>query len=205
METTARNRTIGGIVIGAIILILLLVLFSCTVTPGNLQGYGEYNYHRDAKGYFLSVPVSKDKQVPPEWMCHPKEGDVRTLTCDIRIDGAQGANADNLTKQEVEDLVREEVERLENTPQVEPMQGADRPGSDLASNLPNWIMAGVALATFGWLLFTQRDHLPALITGVRRLRARLRRWLAIRVLRSVGAGPGPLRHLRGWRPVRQRS
>lgn len=31
METTARNRTIGGIVIGAIILILLLVLFSCTV------------------------------------------------------------------------------------------------------------------------------------------------------------------------------
>lgn len=31
METTARNRTIGGIVIGAILLVLLLILFSCTL------------------------------------------------------------------------------------------------------------------------------------------------------------------------------
>lgn len=36
METTARNRTIGGIIIGSVILILLLVLFSCTVS-GNPQ------------------------------------------------------------------------------------------------------------------------------------------------------------------------
>ena len=207
METTARNLTISGIVIGATMLILLLVLFSCTVNA-DPQGYG-YTYHRDENGYAVTVDVSEDEQIPPEWDCRRKKGAFRTLTCDIRVDGAQGPNAENLTKQEVEVLVREEVERLRNTPRAEPKPESDSSSSDSPIDWPNWIMAWaavvtavVAIASLAWLIFTQREHVPALVAKVRRPLAWLRRRLSGRA-QTVGAGPGPLRHTKGWRPARR--
>ncbi|GGR71972.1 hypothetical protein J2S40_003075 [Nocardioides luteus] len=202
METTARNRTIGGIVIAAIILILLLVLFSCTVTA-DLQGYG-YTYHRDAQGYVATVDVPTPEEIPPEWDCHPKDGAFRTLTCDIRVDGAQGPDADGLTRQEIEALVREEVARIEDTPKVEPKQERDSPSDASPIDWPSWIMAVVAVATLVWLVFTQRDHIPALVKKVRRPFVWLRRRLEAR-MQITSSGPGPLRRKRGWRPDRRGS
>jgi fibronectin type 3 domain-containing protein len=62
METTARNRTIGGIVIGAIILILLLVLFSCTVNSGDPQSSPE----KDPTTGESSLPSDPDTLEPDD-------------------------------------------------------------------------------------------------------------------------------------------
>jgi fibronectin type 3 domain-containing protein len=61
METTARNRTIGGIVIGAIILILLLVLFSCTVS-----GDPESSPTKDPTTGESSLPSDPDTLEPDD-------------------------------------------------------------------------------------------------------------------------------------------
>lgn len=207
METDARDATLGGIAIGATILILLLILFSCTVNS-DPQSYG-YTYHRDESGYFVTVEVSRDEQIPSDWNCQPMKGESRTLTCDIRVDGAQGTDAENLTKQEVETLVREEVERIKNTPEAEPKSRANNSSGYSSNDWPNWIMAWAAVVTAGvavlslvWLIFTQRDHVRALITNVRRATVWLRRRIAAQA-HAVRAGPGPIRHTKGSRPRRR--
>lgn len=63
METTARNRTIGGIVIGAIILILLLVLFSCTVSGGDPNSSPQKD---PTTGESSSLPSDPDTLEPGE-------------------------------------------------------------------------------------------------------------------------------------------
>ncbi|GGU25900.1 fibronectin type III domain-containing protein [Nocardioides albus] len=63
METTARNRTIGGIVIGAIILILLLVLFSCTVSGGDPNSSPQKD---PTAGESSSLPSDPDTIEPDE-------------------------------------------------------------------------------------------------------------------------------------------
>ena len=71
METTARNRTIGGIVIGAIILILLLVLFSCTVNSDP-----ESSPKKDPTTGESSLPSDPDTLEPDDKPSESDEADA---------------------------------------------------------------------------------------------------------------------------------
>lgn len=72
METTARNRTIGGIVIGAILLVLLLILFSCTLAsdPGK-----QSKKAGDAIGAPSATPTLSPDASPTQKPHKKKQGD----------------------------------------------------------------------------------------------------------------------------------
>lgn len=204
METTARNRTIGGIVIGATILILLLILFSCTVNADPV-GYG---FYQDESGYIVPVEVSKDAPIPPDWTCQARKRSPGKLACDVRVEGAQGPESENLTEQEVRDLVWEEVERIRKITEAEPRQEPDHsPGApqrdwfDWSTALTNWFGIGIAALT---LILTQRKRLFARFAGTRRSRASIRPRVAARE-EAARIGPGPLYHSRGRLPARRPS
>lgn len=205
METTARNRTIGGIVIAAIIMVLLLVLFSCTV---NSDPVGYSRYYQDESGYVVPVEVSKDAPIPPDWTCYAQESRPEKLACDVRVEGAQGPDSETLTEQEVRDLVWEEVERIRKVTEAEPKQEPDHSPSapqrdwfDWSMALTSWIGIGIAALT---LILTQRKRLPALFAGTRRLVASIHHRFSTRD-RTAGIGPGPLYHSRSRRPARRPS
>lgn len=198
VETTARSRTIGGMVIGAIIMSLLLVLFSCTVSS-DLQSFG-YAYHRDENGYMVTVDVDKGEQVPSDWTCQPKKDAFRTLTCEVPVKGAQEPMANALTEQEVRDLVQEEVDRLRAQHRVEPVK-PDPPEDGTKTSWADVAMVvfaglGVLIAGVGlvWGIYTQREHVAALIAWVRRS-PRIQ-------VGAVRVAPGPLRHPRRSRRKR---
>lgn len=82
METTARNRTIGGIVIGAIILILLLVLFSCTV-----NGDPQSSPKKDPTTGESSLPSDPDT-IEPEDKPSEKDSDEPEIVDDDIVPAA---------------------------------------------------------------------------------------------------------------------
>lgn len=72
METTARNRTIGGIVIGAILLVLLLILFSCTLASDPAK---QSKKAGDAIGAPSATPTLSPEASPTQKPHKKKHGD----------------------------------------------------------------------------------------------------------------------------------
>lgn len=72
METTARNRTIGGIVIGAILLVLLLILFSCTLASDPAK---QSKKAGDAIGAPSATPTLSPDASPTQKPHKRKQGD----------------------------------------------------------------------------------------------------------------------------------
>lgn len=142
-------------------------------------------YVTDSEGiHYIPVEVAIDVETPQEWMCLPHERAKALVACYIPV------GDDRVTEDEVDQRVKEAMARANASGvKVERQSVTVEPGDAEESNLVSRltlfftafasVIAGAGLA---WTIFTQREHLRALMLGVRRLLRRLSR-------RSSAHGP----------------